>query len=108
MSPECSRCRRAAGGRRAFDSTENVPGRNRVAVLGDGFWRRRFGADPAVLGTTIALAGVPHEVIGVMPADFALPPGDGLGAMMKVPRAVDVYVPLALDERERTTAGVKP
>jgi predicted permease len=44
--------------------------RDYVVVLGEGLWRRRFGADQAVLGRSIRLAGVPFTVVGVMPASF--------------------------------------
>jgi putative ABC transport system permease protein len=47
----------------------------RVAVLGDGLWRRRFGADPAVVGRTVRLDGEPHAIVGVMPASFTFPAG---------------------------------
>jgi putative ABC transport system permease protein len=42
----------------------------RVALLGDGLWRRRFGADPAVLGRVLTLDGDPWTVIGVLPRGF--------------------------------------
>jgi putative ABC transport system permease protein len=42
----------------------------RVAVLGRALWVRRFGADPAIVGTTVLIDREPHEVIGVMPATF--------------------------------------
>jgi len=45
----------------------------RVAVLSESLWRRRFGADPAVLGRTLSLDGEPVQVIGVVPAAFRLP-----------------------------------
>ena len=41
-------------------------------VLSDGFWRRRFAADPAIVGRTIELDGAPVQVIGVMPRDVQL------------------------------------
>ena len=41
-----------------------------VVVLGHGLWTRRFGADPAILGRSVRLAGRPHTVVGVMPAGF--------------------------------------
>ncbi|MGE0553318.1 MAG: ABC transporter permease, partial [Gemmatimonadales bacterium] len=50
---------------RDFRPDESVPGNDRVVILSDGLWRRRFGADPAVLGRTIVLGG-PRTVIGVM------------------------------------------
>jgi len=45
----------------------------RVAVLSESLWRRRFGADPGVLGRTLSLDGEPVEVVGVVPAVFRLP-----------------------------------
>jgi predicted permease len=45
----------------------------RVAVLSAVFWRRRFGADPAVLGRKIRLNGEPFQVIGVMPSEYQYP-----------------------------------
>lgn len=52
---------------------EGGPAGADVAVLSQGFWESRYGADPSVLGTSIILDGVPHDVIGVMPADFTFP-----------------------------------
>jgi len=48
-------------------------GGDQVAVLSDAFWRRRFGADPAILDTPIRLDGKTWRVLGVMPAGFAVP-----------------------------------
>jgi predicted permease len=45
----------------------------RVAVLSHGFWMRRFGADPSIVGRKIQLNGEPFEVIGVMPPAYAYP-----------------------------------
>jgi len=55
---------------RTFAPEESQPGHERVVVLGDGLWRRRFGADPSVLGRDIQLSGTRFTVIGVMPAGF--------------------------------------
>jgi predicted permease len=60
---------RSAAVGRVFAVGEETP----VVVLSDGYWRRRFGADPAIIGTTLTLSTVPHEVIGVMPPDFVFP-----------------------------------
>src|SRR5262249_4502417 len=43
-----------------------------------GLWQRRFGGDPAILGRTIALDGVPCAVVGVLPRAVAFPPGSEL------------------------------
>lgn len=58
---------------RTFDSEEGPNGRDRVVVLGHGFWQRRFGADPDVIGQRVRADGLELEVIGVMPAGFFLP-----------------------------------
>jgi putative ABC transport system permease protein len=59
-----------------FAPEERQPGRARVVVLSDALWRSRYGADPRVVGRTIRLDGVTHEVIGVMPAGFRFPNAD--------------------------------
>jgi putative ABC transport system permease protein len=48
-----------------------------VAVLSDGLWRTRYGADPGVIGRTITLSGQPYTVIGVAPPGFTYP-GDAV------------------------------
>ncbi len=57
---------------RAFSTDEDQIGQDEVAVLGHGFWMRRFAGDPHVLGKTIGIDGVPHAIVGVMPAGFHL------------------------------------
>ena len=42
----------------------------RVVVLGYEFWRRRFAADPGVVGRTLAVKGLPYEIVGVAPRGF--------------------------------------
>src|SRR5688572_18846649 len=56
-----------------------------VIVLSDGMWRRRFGADPNVLGRSVTLTGEPFTVIGVMPPGFA-----------GMEDAAELWVPFAL------------
>ncbi len=48
----------------------------RTIVLSDALWRRRYGADPKILGKVIQLDTTPFQVVGVMPADFVVPSGD--------------------------------
>lgn len=49
---------------------ENRPGAERVAVVSEGFWKRRLGGAP--VGGSIFLSGHPTKVIGVMPSHFDL------------------------------------
>jgi len=51
-----------------------VPGDDRVVVLGDSLWQRRFGGDKRIVGETLTLDGESYEVIGVMPPGFVFPP----------------------------------
>jgi putative ABC transport system permease protein len=60
----------AAQGRTFREEEDAVPSRDFVVVLSDGLWRRRFGADPAILNRTIRLSGASYTVIGVMPPGF--------------------------------------
>ncbi len=48
----------------------------KVAILSNAFWKRRFGADPEVVGRKIQLNGEPFEVIGVMPPAYRYPTAD--------------------------------
>jgi putative ABC transport system permease protein len=52
---------------RVFTHDEDQPGKNQVVVLTEGLWKRRFGADPAILGRTIHLNEKPYTVVGVVP-----------------------------------------
>jgi putative ABC transport system permease protein len=58
---------------RDFRPEEAQPGAKLVAILSDGFWRRKLGAEPQILGRGIALNGQSYTVIGVMPAGFHFP-----------------------------------
>ncbi len=71
---------------RGFAAGEDQPGRGGVVVLGHGLWRRRFGADPAVVGRTVTLDGQPRTVVGVMPAEFRFPSAE-----------TELWVPVSLD-----------
>jgi putative ABC transport system permease protein len=50
---------------------EEAGGRHNFAILGYGYWQRRFGSDPAVAGRGMTLNGEEYTIIGVLPADFA-------------------------------------
>jgi predicted permease len=71
---------------RVFTADEDRPGGDRVAVLGNGFWQRRFGADPSIVGQSLILDGESYTVIGVMPREFRFPSGD-----------LALWLPLAID-----------
>jgi putative ABC transport system permease protein len=74
---------------RLFLSGEDTDGRDRVVILAYGLWKRRFGADPAIVGRTIALNGQAFTVVGVMREGFAYPT-----------REYQIYAPLTFNPTE--------
>jgi len=54
----------------AADETAEAP---RVALISDTLWKRRFGADPAILGRTVRLNSAATTIVGVMPEGFLFP-----------------------------------
>lgn len=74
-----------------------------VAVVGEAFWKRRLGADPAVVGKAITLDGELLTVIGVMPDSFQFPYGaasilKGVASQART----DLWIPL-LQRRGRSS-----
>ncbi|MFN7942919.1 MAG: ADOP family duplicated permease [Thermoanaerobaculia bacterium] len=62
---------------RALGAIDDAPEAATV-VLSDALWRRRYGADPALVGRRISVDGVPRTVVGVMPRGFSWPLGSEL------------------------------
>jgi putative ABC transport system permease protein len=79
---------------RAFTEQEEQRGHSAVAILSDGLWRERFGADPKALGRTMIMDGDPHVIVGVMPASFQFPD-----------KRAEIWTPLALSERGKANRG---
>jgi putative ABC transport system permease protein len=75
---------------RDFTADEDRPGSAHVVLLTDGMWRRRFSADPGVVGRTITLDGTLYTVAGVLPREFEFPSR----------RKAELLVPLALVNKE--------
>ncbi|MFM8536037.1 MAG: ABC transporter permease [Acidimicrobiia bacterium] len=82
---------RSAAMGRAFTVNENAP----VTVLSHGYWLRRFGADPTIVGKRLTMNNTAFEVIGVMPPDFVFPyPGMfGPSGFTRV-TGVDLWLPI--------------
>jgi putative ABC transport system permease protein len=77
---------------RAFAPDEGVEGRDDVAVLGHGLWRRRFAGNPSIVGRSIQLGGRPVLVAGVMPAGFSFV----IPELSLAGRPPDLWMPFAL------------
>ena len=73
---------------RTFTPQEDLPHGEKVVVLSQGFWTRRFAADPQIIGKTISLGGDPFVVIGILGANFDF---------RDFGPAPDVWVPFQLD-----------
>ncbi len=58
---------------RQFRADEDAPGAPRVVLLGHSLWQRRYLGDPAIIGRSITIDGLPHTVVGVMPRTFQFP-----------------------------------
>jgi predicted permease len=80
---------RAALGR-LFAAAEDRPGGDHVALLSDGFWRRRFGSDPSIVGRQLRVDGTMATVVGVLDAHVDT-------SIFNV--APDVWIPLQLDPK---------
>jgi putative ABC transport system permease protein len=76
---------------RAFQAGEDELGRDRVVILSDRLWKRRFGGDPAILGRNIRFDDQSFTVIGIMPASYDFP------------IATDVWTPFALPPMRRNS-----
>ena len=72
---------------RGFLAGEDEPGREREVVLSDALWRRRFGADPEIVGRKIRLDDMDFLVVGVMPPKFEFPKTAELWTPWAIPPA---------------------
>jgi predicted permease len=71
---------------------EEQPGHN-VVLLTEGLWRRRFAADPGIIGRAIPLDGRPYTVVGVLPASFTLPNPAALSGFRGTSHPIEVFIP---------------
>lgn len=72
---------------RDLTRADEAPGAAKVVLLSDRLWRRRFGADPNIVGRSLSLNGEPHTVAGVLPAGFRFPAKAELWAPLAVPES---------------------
>ena len=72
---------------RGFRPEDGAIGAPRVALLTNRYWRERFSSRPGIIGTSIFLDGVPHTIVGVMPASA------GRGIFVET----NIWVPQELD-----------
>ena len=91
-------------GRLLLDEEDQL-GSDRVIVLSDALWRRRFNADAGIVGRMISLDGVPHEVVGVLAATFKPPNIKHLISLPVREIVPEMWKPLALTAEDRPAIG---
>ncbi|MGH9850514.1 MAG: ADOP family duplicated permease [Blastocatellia bacterium] len=77
----------AVSGRTFTPDDNRVPGGHPVAVISHGYWQRRFGLAPDIVGRTLTLTGTTYTIIGVTPRGFT---GEWVG------RPADLWVPFMM------------
>ncbi len=92
---------------RAFREFETEKNKGRVVILLYEFWQKRYNGDREILGKTVFVNTVPHEIIGVMPKGFQIPPSaregptDGYQFITLFP-----FFQWSLDPHRRSHVGV--
>ncbi|MEP7274580.1 MAG: ABC transporter permease, partial [Acidobacteriota bacterium] len=80
---------------RGFTIEDEQPGRERVIILSDALWRRRFGGSKDVIGRTVQLNDSAFTIIGVAPPEFKF----------TYPQATELWTPLTFGPQETATWG---
>jgi predicted permease len=75
---------------RTITPGDDQPGASPVAVVSHGYWTRRFGSDPGVIGKVVRVNNVSVTIVGVMSRDFT-------GVQRVLDTAPDISLPLVLD-----------
>jgi len=79
---------------RWFRPQEDVPGSDTVVIVGESLWRRRYGADPNVVGRKMLFNNQSVTIVGVMPASFRFPA-----------TKAEIWTPLAIDRAQALRNG---
>jgi putative ABC transport system permease protein len=83
---------------RVFRTDDDTPDAETTIILSDGFWRRRFGADPAIVGKSITLNARPATVIGVLPAGYR-------HLEINPERSADIFTPYGFNPAQANRGG---
>jgi predicted permease len=78
---------------RWFSHADQDPRGGKAVMLSYGYWQRRFGADPGVIGRTLQVDAQPLEIVGVMPRGFRM-----------VDQEFDLLIPMAVDRAHQKLA----
>ena len=87
---------------RWFTAADDTTGTTETVLLANGYWQRRFGGDPGIIGRVVTIDARPREVIGVMPATFGFLNADAdiilpqrFEAEQLLPNDVHTYIGIA-------------
>jgi putative ABC transport system permease protein len=82
---------------RNFSADEDRPGGAPVVLLSDNYWKKHFNADPAALGQTLTVDGLPRTIIGILPPALSEFPLNQTDLWLPRPAEVPFLVPAQLD-----------
>ena len=83
---------------RVFRPEDDIPDAAATVILSDGFWRRRYGADPAIVGKAITLNARPATVVGVLPASYR-------HIEINAERSADIFTPYGFNPAAANRGG---
>jgi len=78
---------------RPFGAADDAADAPEVALISHAFWRRRFGGEPTIVGTTVTMNGRPVVIVGIMPEGW------------RYPNISDIWTPLRLEPGLRVARG---
>jgi putative ABC transport system permease protein len=85
---------------RTFTPEENIDGEDKEVILSYGFWQREMGSDPTVAGKSLVLNGIPHTIVGVLPASFR-----SLPLSLLTSPAAQIYRPVGENYDNKNRSG---
>ena len=90
---------------RTFVPEEDQEGAAKVVLLSHGFWQRRFGGDPSIVGRTLTVDGSSARVVGVLPGPFAFLDAPDFPWFNLGSKELDLWKPMAFSAREARNRG---
>jgi putative ABC transport system permease protein len=90
---------------RLLRDEEAQPGQDHVVVIDDVLWRRRFNADPTIVGRALTLNGSPYAVVGVLREGFEAPNTKWLHSLPTRELPPHMWTPLALTRADKPPIG---
>ena len=91
---------------RTFTPEEKQPAHAKVAIISHSLWVSMFGARPDVLNHSVQMDGANYQIVGVMPLEFEYPFKSDLPYGDSHIQSTQIWVPLALDAKARTSRGI--